>query len=238
MDVMVHVANLVYFASFTMRDILRLRVLTVIAASCLIPYYYFQTEPLLPAIYWNLVFVALNLYWIGRIVLERRPVQLSEDEVQLCKLVFHSLTPREMLKLLRLAHWEDVPVGKWLVEAGKKVDRLRVIYSGRARVEAQGKPITELGPGELVGQMSFITDEPAPVHIVAAEPTRCVTWYKSTLRDFLNLNPDLRAAFQVVLGVDLSHRVKAAWKRQRWMSGQRAWPLPWGVVTRNLLASR
>ena len=141
-------------------------------------------------------------------------MQLSADEIQLCNRVFHSLTPREMLKLLKLAHWEDVPVGKWLVEAGKKVDRLRVIFSGKARVEAQGEPVTELGPGELIGQMSFITDEPAPVHIVATEPTRCVTWYKSTLKDFLNLHPDLRAAFQVVLGMDLSHKVKTAWTQK------------------------
>ncbi len=160
MESMVHVANLLYLTSFMMRDILRLRVLTVIAASFLIPYYYFQPEPLLPAIYWNLAFITLNLAWICRILLERRPVQLSAHEVQLCNLVFHSLTPREMLKLLRLAHWEDVPVGKWFVEAGKKVDRLRVIFSGRARVEAQGKPVTELGPGELIGHLSFITNEP------------------------------------------------------------------------------
>ena len=211
MGSMVHVANLLYLASFMMRDILWLRVLTVIGASFLLPYYYFQAEPLLPAIYWNLAFIALNLYWIGRILLERRPVRLSADEVQLCNMVFHSLTPQEMLKLLKLAHWEDVPVGKWLVEAGKKVDRLRVIFSGRARVEAQGTPVTDLGPGDLIGQISFITNEPAPVRIVAAEPTRCVTWYKSTLKDFLSLHPDLRAAFQVVLGIDLSHKVKAAW---------------------------
>ncbi len=214
MESMVHIANLLYLTSFMMWVIVWLRVLTVIAASCLMPYYYFQPEPLLPAIYWNLAFIVLNLAWIWRILLERRPVQLSADEIQLCNLVFHSLTPREMLKLLKLAHWEDVPVGKWLVEAGKKVDRLRVIFSGRARVEAQGKPVTELGPGELIGQMSFITDEPAPVHIVATEPTRCVTWYKSTLKDFLNLHPDLRAAFQVVLGMDLSHKVKTAWTQK------------------------
>lgn len=214
MGSMVHVANLLYLTSFMMRDILWLRVLTVIGASFLLPYYYFQAEPLLPAIYWNLAFIALNLYWIGRILLERRPVRLSADEVQLCNLVFHSLTPQEMLKLLKLAHWEDVPVGKWLVEAGEKVDRLRVIFSGKARVEAQGTPVTDLGPGELIGQMSFITNEPAPVRIVAVEPMRCVTWYKTTLKDFLSLHPDLRAGFQVVLGMDLSRKVKAAWTQK------------------------
>ena len=82
-------------------------------------------------------------------------------------------------------------------------------------MEAQGQAVVELGPGELIGQMSFITNEPAPVSIVAAEPTRCVTWHKSTLRDYLDLHPELRAAFQLVLGMDLSHRVKAAWTHKR-----------------------
>ena len=32
--------------------------------------------------------------------------------------------------------------------------------------------------------------------------------------DFLNFHPDLRAAFQVVLGMDLSHKVKTAWTQK------------------------
>ena len=35
-----------------------------------------------------------------------------------------------------------------------------------------------------------------------------------SVNGLLNLHPDLRAAFQVVLGMDLSHRVKAAWTQR------------------------
>jgi hypothetical protein len=35
---------------------------------CLIPYFYFRPEPLMTPIYWNLVFTALNIYWICRLL--------------------------------------------------------------------------------------------------------------------------------------------------------------------------
>jgi hypothetical protein len=49
-----------------------MRVLTVIAASCLILYFYFRPEPLMAVVYWNLFFIALNIYWIFRLLSERR----------------------------------------------------------------------------------------------------------------------------------------------------------------------
>jgi hypothetical protein len=60
----------------------------VVGAFCLLPYFYLQPEPLMTPMYWNLVFTALNLSWIVRLLLERRPVKLSEEEKQLCELVF------------------------------------------------------------------------------------------------------------------------------------------------------
>jgi hypothetical protein len=105
-EFLIHSANVLYLFAFMVRDILWLRILTVVAAACLIPYFYFRLEPLMTSIYWNLVFTALNIYWIGRLLLERLPVKLSADEQRLCELVFRTMTPREMIKVLKLATWE------------------------------------------------------------------------------------------------------------------------------------
>ncbi len=102
MEALIHTANVIYLVSYTMREILWLRVFTVVAATCLIFYFYLRPEPLLTPIYWNLVFIVLNIIWIVRLLLERRPVQLSDDEQDLCRLVFGTITPREMIKLLKL----------------------------------------------------------------------------------------------------------------------------------------
>src|SRR5262245_44063704 len=143
-DFLIHAANVLYLFAFMLRDILWLRILTIVSAACFIPYFYFRPEPLMTPIYWNLVFTALNIYWICRLLLERLPVKLSADEQRLCELVFRTMTPREMIKLLKLATWENAEAGECFVERNKPLDRLMVIYSGKACAEADGRNVTEL----------------------------------------------------------------------------------------------
>jgi cyclic nucleotide-binding protein len=212
-DLLMNLANVLYLFSIMVRDILWLRGLAVIAAACLIPYFYFRPEPLLTPIYWNLVFAALNIYWICRLLLERRPVKLSTEEQRLCELVFRTMTPREMIKLLKLATWENAEAGECFVERGKPLDRLMVIYSGKACAEVDGRNVTELQPGHFIGSISYVTEEGAPANIVAIEPTRYISWPKSKLKDFMNKNPDLHSALKSTLAIDLTRWLQATWAR-------------------------
>ncbi|MEE9589951.1 MAG: cyclic nucleotide-binding domain-containing protein [Hyphomicrobiaceae bacterium] len=213
-DLLIHVANVLYLFAFMVRDILWLRILTVIAASCLIPYFYFQPVPLMTPIYWNLTFTALNSFWIVRLFLERRPVKLSAEEQRLCELVFRTMTPREMIKILKLATWEEAAAGECFVERDKPLDRLMVIFSGKACVEVDGRNVTELEPGQFIGSISYVTEETAPANIVSLEPTRYVSWPKSKLKEFMNKNPDLHSALKTTLAVDLTKWLQATWARE------------------------
>ncbi len=213
-DLLIHVANVLYLFAFMVRDILWLRILTVIAASCLIPYFYFQPVPLMTPIYWNLTFTALNTFWIVRLFLERRPVKLSAEEQRLCELVFRTMTPREMIKILKLATWEEAAAGECFVERDKPLDRLMVIFSGKACVEVAGRNVTELEPGQFIGSISYVTEETAPANIVSLEPTRYVSWPKSKLKEFMNKNPDLHSALKTTLAVDLTKWLQATWARE------------------------
>ena len=211
MEVLIHGANVLYLVSYLMRDILWLRIFTVVAALCLIAYFYFRIEPLMMAVYWNLLFIALNAFWICRLILERRPVKLTDEQEQLCRLVFHTVTPREMLAMLKLAEWKNAEPGECFVPQGAPMDKLMVIFSGKACVEIDGKPVAEVLPGQFIGSISFITDDPAPASFVAVEPTRYVCWYKSKLKGFLEKNSELFTSLHLTLGADLSHRLKASW---------------------------
>jgi hypothetical protein len=211
MELLIHGANVLYLVSYLMRDILWLRIFTVIAALCLIAYFYFRIDPLMTAIYWNLLFVALNAFWIGRLILQRRPVQLTDEQEQLCRLVFHSIAPREMLAMLKFAEWKNAEPGECFAPQGAPPDKLMVIYSGKARVEIDGRAVAEVLPGQFIGSIGFITDDPAPAAFVAIEPTRYVCWHRSKLKGFLAKNTELCTALHMTLGADLSHRLKASW---------------------------
>ncbi len=213
-DLLIHAANVLYLFAFMVRDILWLRILAVIAAACLIPYFYYRPEPLMTPIYWNLVFTALNIYWIARLLWERRPVKLNAEEQRLCELVFRTMTPREMIKILKLASWENAAAGECFVTRGQRLDRLMVIYSGKACVEVDGRNVTELQPGQFIGSISYVTQETAPANIVSIEPTRYVCWSKSELKDFMNKNPDLHTALKTTLAIDLTKWLQGTWARQ------------------------
>ena len=213
-ELLIHIANVLYLFAFMVRDILWLRILTVVAASCLIPYFYFRPEPLMTPIYWNLAFTALNTFWIVQLLLERRPVKLSDEEQRLCELVFRTMTPREMINILKLASWQSAVAGECFVERGKPLDRLMVIYSGKACVEVDGKNVTELQPGRFIGSISHVTEETAPANIVSLEPTRYVSWPKSKLQEFMKKIPELHTSLNATLAIDLTRWLQATWDRQ------------------------
>jgi CRP-like cAMP-binding protein len=213
-DLLIHAANILYLFAFMVRDILWLRVITVVAAVCLIPYYYSRPVPMMAPVYWNLVFMVLNLYWIFRLLLERAPTKLAVDERRLCELVFRTMSPREMIKLLKLATWEDAETGECFVKRHKPLDRLMVIYSGRACAEVDGRKVTELRAGHFIGSIDYVTQEMASADVLAIEPTRYVSWPKSKLKDFMNKNPDLHLALKSTLAIDLTKWIQATWARE------------------------
>ncbi len=71
METLIYGANILYLLSYLVRDMLHLRLLTIVAACCLVTYFYNQAEPLMTVIYWNLFFVALNVLQLTRILWER-----------------------------------------------------------------------------------------------------------------------------------------------------------------------
>lgn len=212
-DILVHAANLLYLFAFMVRDILWLRVLTVVGSFCLIAYFYFQPVPLITPIYWNIVFTALNAYWIVRLLLERRPVRLTPDEEVLCELVFRTMTPREMMRILGLATWQTAAASECFVHRDEPLDRLMLIFSGKACVEVDGTNVTELRPGQFIGSLDYVTEKSAPTNIVALESTRYVSWPKAKLKTFMKENPDLHSALETTLAIDLATWLRATWER-------------------------
>ena len=208
MEYLIHIANVLYVLSYSVRDILWLRLLTVVALVALIPYYYTRSPPLYEAIYWNLLFLVINVFQLWRLLLERRPVVLTPEQRQLHRLAFASLRPRAFLKLLSLGQWETVAGGQELVRAGEPLERLSVISEGNARVEVDGRPVTDLCEGQFVGELSYVTGQPPRARVVATTSCRCVHWRHAPLRKFLDRVAEVRTALQDIIGADLARKLR------------------------------
>ena len=215
LDFWITSANLLYLASYSVRDILWLRILTIVAGVLLIPYYYLQSKPLWIAISWNLVFVGINLFWVARLLLERRSVQLTEDEQRLRQFCFPLLNPADVARLCRMGTWEYIEAGTCLVEHDRTLARLSVIVSGQADVRLNGKKVAELSDGQFAGQIAYITGEKAPIGIVAKGSMRIISWSRAKLETFFKGRPDVELQLSHSLGADLTRLLKSAWQSPR-----------------------
>jgi len=210
MPILVHFANLMYLTSYLVRDILWLRIFTILAGSSLLPYYYLQPSPLWEPIAWNLVFISINAVQSVILVLERRPVHLQGDELALYRLAFDRLSPRNFKKLLRLGEWAEASPGQSIVAADSELDRIIVIFDGDVAVRRKDENVAQLSPGNFIGEMSFLTGKPATADVVALSNTQHVSWRFEDLNRFLPKHPELRAAFQNILGSDLVRKLNPA----------------------------
>ena len=196
-------ANLLYLASYVVHDILWLRVLSIIGAAFIIEYYYLQPTPLAAAIAWNVLFCAINAAWVLRLLFERRPVHLTNDEEHLREIAFPSLTRREVLNLYKVGAWEHVPPGASLVEHDRTSGRFSVIYSGIAEVRHRGVTVTELGEGQFIGEIDTRVDERADMDVIARTPTRVMCWQRGVLQKFLDTRPDVALGLERSVGLQL-----------------------------------
>lgn len=73
MDILVNAANLLYVVAYFTTDMLRLRIMTLLAACCLAIFFACQPTPLWNVVAWNVFFILLNLGQLVRLLARRRP---------------------------------------------------------------------------------------------------------------------------------------------------------------------
>lgn len=202
-------ANVLYLISYSVRDILWLRILSVVAALLLIPYYELQPRPLTDAIRWNEVFIAINVYWIVRLSIERRPVHLTADEARLKAISFPSLTDQEAKKLFTMGAWDDVAPGVSLVQHDNQAQRFSVILRGSADVVHHGTKISELGQGQFVGTIDLNADD-LSLDVLVRRNVRAMCWARDILRRFLSKRPDVDLALERSVGLEVQQVLGSA----------------------------
>ena len=204
-----HVGNILYLLAYSVRDILWLRILTVVATLSLMPYYFCCSgEPLYEPIAWCSLFTLVNLVQITMLLLERRPVFLGEDELRLYRKLFRSLAPREFMKLVSIATWKRAAEGEKILHQGKGVSDLILISTGTGSVEIDGRYVAEVGPNQFVGEMAFLTEQDACASVIARTPLDYLALPVDELRSLFQDAPQIHVKVQGILGTDLVEKLR------------------------------
>jgi hypothetical protein len=205
---LVNFSNIVFLVAFSVRDVFRLRILSIIGEALTLPYYYLQDEKLWPPIFWGGAFIIVNVVRAVSMALERRPVVLNDKEEQLYRVAFSSIDKREFLRLVSLVRWVDCSPGEVILEKGQQVADAIVLISGELEAILSSKTRMAIRPGQLVGDVSAYSGLASPVDIVARGTATLAKWDLRHIREFTASRPELRANFLRIVAMDLAAKLR------------------------------
>lgn len=203
-----HLASILTMAAYLLKDILWLRLLTILSCFAGIAFNYFvPATPLWSVIYWNMLFAAINIVQIAIIIRERTGIHFTEEEKELHDTLFKNFAPFEFMKLMRVAKWMEAKPGDVLAVEAQPINAVMLIYNGLASVEAHGREVAQLRDGNFIGEVSFIAGGAATATVRALQPTRYIAWPKQAINQLLKRNPSMRIAMQGLLSTDLTKKL-------------------------------
>jgi hypothetical protein len=188
---LVNLSNFAFLLAFSVRDVFMLRILGLASDVVILLYDYFQHEPLWPPIFWGVAFIIVNGVRIVTLILERRPVVLSDNEEKLHRLAFGSTDKRDFLKMASLARRIDFSPGEVILKKGQQISDAIVLISGQPEAVLDGKTILAYRPGQLI--VNAYSGLANPVDVVAQAPARLATRELEHMREFTETRPELRA---------------------------------------------
>jgi len=203
-DLIGHLAFGLIAFSFLVKDILWLRLVSILARAFGMAYNYFiPANPMWIAIGWNGIFIGLNLYHIAVLVYEKRPIKMAPKDKELYQTLFKDMTPVEYLKISKIASWKKFTAGDVIIRQEHMVTDLILIYNGTVDVMVSDKKVAELRDGQFVGEMSFLTEKSATATCVVKHDTECLVWKQPEFKDLLKRNPSLYYTIQSLLSNQL-----------------------------------
>src|SRR5215213_5718553 len=173
-------------------DQLLLRVLIMISTVLYIVYYLIVPDtPLWDAIVWCLVLIGVNGIMIVLIALDRRALATTDPAFRLFK-SFRTFSPGEFRRLMKLAIWQRAIEARTLTIEGKPPASLFFVLDGGIEVSKQGHSFS-VAPGIFIGEIGFLSDEPASATVRLAQGARYIEWSRGELAGLLEKYPALKA---------------------------------------------
>ena len=113
-----------------------------------------------------------------------------DDELRSLAL-FSGCSKRELEAIGRLADETRVPAGRTLTREGRPGHECFILLEGQAVVRVGRKQIARVGPGEIVGEMALLEDQPRTATVVTATPVRTLVMTRPNFTAVLEQAPSL-----------------------------------------------
>jgi hypothetical protein len=191
-----HINYILVILSVSMSSMRWLRIFAIASGVTGVIYYGFIVSDEISAM-WESIFTTVNVIQLAIILLAGRRRKTSEDEKFFIETVMPTLEGNLRARVLKMARWQTREPGEVLVEEGQTSPELVFIAKGAASVERGGSIVGVCGPGDFLGEMSFLTGKPASATVRVANETRCCVFDPGVLKVLTDKNPAIRQSLEV-----------------------------------------
>jgi len=123
-------------------------------------------------------------------------------------ILFRSVNPKSVQGVLDACTLRLAAPGEVIIQAGSPNRHVYLLLEGCLRIHPHSlsdDPVVVLGPGEMVGEMSVIDQQPASANVVAAEPCRIMVMEEDILWSLVQSSHDAARNLLFILTRRLRH---------------------------------
>jgi hypothetical protein len=211
-DVPGHVSYILIALSYWMTNVFWLRVIAVLGLVFEILYFRMSGGAMHTGIDWDIIFIVINLYQLFRLVVDRRRLRYMKELHLLSQGAFASLTREQLAQLVKVGSWRTFESGTQVTREGEPVKELLLICDGQMVVESQGRTITHLHGGSLVGELALVSGSPASATVTTERVTRAFVLEMERLRTLVRADDLAASAVDRLVGHDLAAKRRATTK--------------------------
>ena len=126
--------------------------------------------------------------------------------------LFRYFTEAERDRIETIGEVKRIAEGSYLIRSGEIDSTLFAIEDGHLDIigvdDGKTMVVATVGPGDVIGEVSFIDDSPRTVSVKAGEETTVRAWDKRTLSEALAFEPQLLAKFATAMSELLVERLR------------------------------
>ncbi len=193
------------FVGFAVRDELWLRALVMAGLACDAIFYGFRPEPVLQSVFTNGLLILVNVTLIILIVSERTTWRMSSSDREIYT-HFSTMTPGQFRRLRNMMRQYSVPAGGRLLEEGRPVEDLLLIFSSRIEIEKNGMTFPIAGP-TFAGEIALMTGNASSAGVTLPDGGTVLRFPIQRLRSRMSRSPALSNAIIALFGLELARKV-------------------------------
>ena len=202
--IIMNIAYVLNLVGLAVKNILILRILLMSAQIILIYTGYVRGNWIV--MFWNAVFLVINLLRTIMLLLERRPVKLPAEVLDIYRENFLQMTEREFLRFWDAGKTVEI-TGGHVVRSGENADSVYIIIGGSATVRNRTGTVAILRRGGFIGEMSYISGRPPSADVMADSVLTLRAWKRTDLNSLRIRDHAQWVKMQQALGRDLVMKV-------------------------------